>query len=450
MNRNSRPHSGPVIERQFAEAEESRIYSKNPSFMQQGEIEEESESMECRFLWGGERQGGEKQNTEKSRRGKKKARFVVVLPVIVLFLALAWLFEWLKGVADWGGSFWTSVILACIPVMPEIIKMLKAPGSSRARKDGESLSEGIVECVKDFVYRFSKASGQQIRFLIMAEIVISFLFAQCAPFAHARVFWLGGMAALANYDNNNINHVNNNETDKDMLADGSQDRVVVSQSMKQYLAGSDDGLIELLDKTEVGFEQKNLVLKLSDEDLYDIFLRWGNVTKGYVTQEQLNGNVQSGLQEWLGMRLDNVFNREPGQGGAPQDVKNSISQASDSESPGDSFTEIADRLELREGIFSRYPKRSLKQLIANDCQKLALMLAWHEGMQSTVIYYYGQSILSDFECLKFADNTDESIKRRLAVIAQRFEDIAYVCPDFEWAEQARCLAEAFRNAADQY
>lgn len=243
---------------------------------------------------------------------------------------------------------------------------------------------------------------------------------------------------------------NNNITDSVMLADGGANKISASYEIKQYLAGADEMMIEQLDKAEVTNEQRNMVLYLSDEDNYSIFTYWKNGSDGYGTQEQLNDKVLSTVQSWRDEKRENVFDREFDQGGAPQKDKDDISQASESEQSDDSFSDIEGRLDHREGIANDYPKRTLMQLIANGYQGLALRLVWHEGVQSTIIYYYGQSILFDFECLKFADNTDKIIKKRLTIIAQRYEDIAYVCPNYERAGEARSLAVAFRYAADQY
>lgn len=78
----------------------------------------------------------------------------------------------------------------------------------------------------------------------------------------------------------------------------------------------------------------------------------------------------------------------------------------------DSFSDVEDRLDFREGIVKDYPKRTLMQLVANGYQGLALRLVWHEGVQATIIYNYGQSILYNFECLKFAENTDKSFRQK--------------------------------------
>lgn len=64
----------------------------------------------------------------------------------------------------------------------------------------------------------------------------------------------------------------------------------------------------------------------------------------------------------------------------------------------DSFSDVEDRLDFREGIVKDYPKRTLMQRVANGYQGLALRLVWHEGVQATIIYNYGQSILYNFEC----------------------------------------------------
>ena len=218
--------------------------------------------------------------------------------------------------------------------------------------------------------------------------------------------------------------------------------------MKLYLAGEDEVLMKQLDKAEITNEQRTMTLQLSDQDVYNIFGCWED--KLDEDQEQLNGMVLSAVQGWCSEKRDNVFDKAFEQGGAPQKVKDTISRVSEEERPDNSFSVCEEILDIRESIARDYPKRTLMQLIANGYQGMALMLVWHEGVQATVIYNYGQSILFDFECLKFADNTDKTIKERLSIIAQRYEDIVYVCPDYERAGDARKLAAAFRYAANQY
>ncbi|MCM1541773.1 MAG: hypothetical protein NC121_10980, partial [Blautia sp.] len=220
--------------------------------------------------------------------------------------------------------------------------------------------------------------------------------------------------------------------------------------MKLYLTGEDETMIQQLDGARVTREQRNVILNLSDEKKCRVFLYEESGVKTSETQEQLNGRVLHMVEEWRDEQRDNVFDRDPDQGGAPQDIKDSISQASDTENEWSSFADVERRLEDRESANQKYPKRTLTQLVANDYRKMALLLVWHGGEQSTIVYYYANSILYHMDCLKYADNTDTSIKKKLLTIAQCYEDIAYVCPGYEEAGRARSLATAFRYAADQY
>lgn len=384
------------------------------------------------------------------RKKKRKSAFIVILTCVVGGILITCLIELICRKLNLN-DVWRK-ILQYVPVLIESIIIIitaflertKMPEGTRFRKDGESYAEGIIEWIKDLGRRFSQASGLHFLILLMVTTLSSTLIAQCEPMKHIKAFFSGGMYAITHCDDNN------NITDSGVLADSGAYKISASYEMKQYLASADEMMIEQLDKAEVTNEQRNMVLHLSDEDKYSIFTCWGNGLDGYETQEQLNDIVLSTVRSWCDEKRDNVFDREPEQGGAPQKDKNDIGQASENERPDDSFSDIEARLDLRESIAKNYPKRTLMLLIANGYQDLALRLVWHGGVQSTVIYNYGQSILFDFECLKFADNTGKLIKQRLTIIAQRYADIAYVCPDYERAEEARSLAVAFRYAADQY
>lgn len=456
MDKNSQLHSGPEKERQFVKADERNAYNEIYSLISKKGLEKGAKILAHRLLQCDEEQNAEMREQERKRK-KRKAVYIVVLEYVILGILGTCFFEWLGSVVDqngiiWANLPWMSLLIAVIQIIPEIIKMFKMPGSSYIRKEDEGIAEGMLASEGNSVHQFSKASGLHVRLLFMAVIVISVLLARCAPFAHLKAFWSGGIYAINHYDNNNNGNdfINNSINDNIMQAGGKQDKVIISRKIKEYLTGSDEVMIEQLDRMTVTNEQRNIAFKLSEEDYYKVFSCWEDGLREYRTQEQLNEKVLSEVWGWCDQKLDNVFNRELGQGGAPQEVRNRISEVSISESQEDDFSKIADRLDLRESVVREYPKRDLMQLVANDYQGLALRLVWHEGVQSTIIYYYGQSILFDFECLKFADNTDKTIKERLTVIAQRYEDIAYVCPKFEGAEEARRLAAAFRYAADQY
>ncbi len=446
MNKNSRVHSGPKHKHQFGEEEKRQLSKMICDVIEKNGIQKGAEILADTFLRSVEDDNAEQEDKQRKRRSV----FIIVLITVVGGILLTCLIELIDRKLNLNDIL--RKILPYAPLFVEIIhivisaiwKSVRMPEGTHFRQEDEGFAEGMLEWVKDLGYQLSRASGLHVLILLMVTTLGSTLIAQREPMKHIKVFFSGGMYAVTHCDDNN------NITEPVMLADGGADKISASYEMKQYLAGADQMTIEQLDKAEITNEQRNMVLQLSDEDDYSIFTCWGNGLDGYGTQEQLNDTVLSTVQGWCGEKRDNVFDRVPEQGGAPQKDKDAISQASESERPDDSFSDIESRLDLRERIAKDYPKRTLMQLIANGYQGLALRLVWHEGVQSTIIYNYGQSILFDFECLKFADNTDKIIKERLTIIAQRYEDIAYVCPDYERAGEARSLAVAFRYAADQY
>lgn len=435
MNKNSRVHSGSKGKHQFGKEDKSKLKKGICDIIEKNGTQKGVEII-VDILGGIE-----------DKQRKRKLVFIIVLICVVGGILLTCLFEligrklnlndMLRKILQFAPVFVENIFIIIIA----IFKIVGMPKNTRLRKDGESYAEGMLEWVKDLWHQLSRASGLHVLILLMVTTLVATLIAQREPMKHIKAFFSGGMYAMAHCDDNN------NITDSVMPADGKEGETSVSN---KYLVGAYEVMIRRLDKGEVTNEQRDMVLQLSDEDVYSIFICWENGSDGYGTQEQLNDTVLSTVQGWCGENRDNVFDRVPEQGGAPQKVKDAISQASESEQPDDSFSDIEDRLDLRESVAKDYPKRTLMQLIANGYQDLALKLDSYGGVQSTIIYYYGQSILFDFECLKFADNTDRTIKKRLTIIAQRYEDIAYVCPDYERAGEARRLAAAFRYAADQY
>lgn len=446
MNQNSQAHPDFDNEQKFDKKKRGQLIKYICKVMEENGIPKGAIIL-ADYLNDAERQ--EQEEREKKQR-KRKSVFIVVCVFVAVWIFVTCGAEWLCRILNLSGMWRKNLQYA--PLLVEsgfvfinaLIERRKAPKSPRLRKDGEGIAEGMIEWAKDLGHQFSRASGLHVCILFMFITLAATVIAQCEPMKHINVFFSGGINALAHYDDNN------NVTDSIMLANGGADKISVSYEIKQYLSSADEMMIKQLDEAEVTNEQKNMELQLSIEDEYSIFTCWENELGEFETQEQMNIKVLSAVQGWCGKKFANVFDGEPEQGGASQKNKDEISEISENEQPDDSFSEVEDRLDFRESMAKVYPKRTLMQLVANDYQGLALRLVWHEGVQSTIIYYYGQSILFNIECLKFADNTDKTIKERLTIIAQRYEDIAYVCPNYERVGEARILAEAFRYAADQY
>lgn len=460
MKKERQSHPGPDKERKFVRESKKYAYLEIYDIMCRYEIERGSKILADRLQQCAEQENQEKQELEyrlnkyeekERKHNRKKATAIVTVICIVLGILLIILFEWISGLEGLG-SIWRRA-LEYMPLLAEsilaLLKMPKILQDSRIREDREGLSEGMVQWVKNFWQRFLKASSLHILLLCIAVTVASKVIAQCRPIQHLKIFVSNGYVAVVRYDNCNDDD-NNNINEYVPIEDGYLVKAVISNDVKQALTQSDDVLIGQLDRAKVTKAQSNMVLKLSGEDYRRLFCWGGNETSKYETQEQLNKIIMTMVKEYCAMKLDNVFDRESDQGGATQDIRKLISQASKNEDLWHSFSDVEERLDLRESVVRIYPKRTLMQLVANDYQELALLMVWYGGKTSTVIYYYGQSILYDFECLKFADNTDRLIQKKLRSIAQRYEDMAYVCPDFEGAEEARRLAAAFRYVADQY
>lgn len=191
-------------------------------------------------------------------------------------------------------------------------------------------------------------------------------------------------------------------------------------------------------------------MRLSPDDWNLAFFHGEYSIQGLENQEQIDNMVFSMVKELDSHDLENVFDKPFGQGGAPQNVMNKISNASDAEEHAESFEEISGILDLREEVNAVYPKKSLTQLVANGYEELAYLVYINDGNRTTIIYYYGQSIINNLRCLEFAENTDKTIKEKLIVIARLYKNIACVCRNSEEAEISLMLAEAFEHAANRY
>jgi len=231
-----------------------------------------------------------------------------------------------------------------------------------------------------------------------------------------------------------------------LLAEG--ETAVVTMEMKKELTEGDESLIQQLDSMKVTQGQRKLEMNLSPED-YDIVFPEESGGDAF-SQERLNQAVLQDVRGLASHHQENVFDKPEEQGGAPQGLKDDIHWVSVGEENAKTFEEVNDRVNFREDTNMQYPKKTLVQLIANDYQNLALLLVWYGGNKNTIVYFYGQSIINDLKYLEYAGNSDKTIKDKLLIIAQRYKDIAYVCPELEEAENARRLEAAFRYAASQY
>lgn len=330
-------------------------------------------------------------------------------------------------------------------------------GGGKADTDKSGKEEemgGWFKRVKAFFQQARSKRGLRITAFVMTACLLAGILVRFDACEQAVKFCQGGYAALTD----------SSDAAGDMVAMGvsvvasrgedmlppEQPDVTVTVEAKRYLTGSDERLIQQLDNSSITWEDIHQVLNLSEEDYNILFFLEGLDSGIYESQDQLNQRVLDSVQLHTAAKLKNIFDLPQSEGGPSQEILNMISRLSDLERETIDFAKTKDILISREGVYQLYPKRTLAQLVSNGYHKLALLLFWHGGEEATIIYFYGQSILSGMECLKFADNTSLTVKEKLLFIAQRYEDIAYTCPGFRDAQRARMLAEAFRYAADQY
>lgn len=211
--------------------------------------------------------------------------------------------------------------------------------------------------------------------------------------------------------------------------------------MQRYEGAPDD-----IKGIKISPNDKTLLLKLSDEERDEVFLQGEGIISDWDDQQKINAEVRKWINEKHAEGFKNRFDDF-----APRYVKNEISEASDLEKEASSFREVQNVLQTREDVYVEYPKKSIADLISNGYHRLALILLCNAGQDKTILYLYSQSILWNFEVIKYTDVSDSTMKDRLNRIAQRYEDISLVCADCEDViKYATKLQIAFEDAADQY
>lgn len=449
MNRNTHPYSEPAAEHKFENAhDEIRSFvvrtideykKEDAANIITGKllraISEEEEEIKKR--------NANAENELLNRKKSWKSRVIIA----GAFVGLVFLCTYIMGLIGSGGGLISilGVITAIISILAEYF--LSNSEMEHVRGSGESVSEGIINSFKRAAKVFRSHSNLHLLIFVGAVLFVSGLFAQWSILPRIAKFFEAGYIAFANYGQDDC---------EDKAGDGGTDVQVAEEkqeiptTLKEVLAESDERLIQQLNAAEVTPKEKSAELKLSVTDYNTVFFQGELMIGGFEMQEEIDEKIFRWVEEQVEHGLENVFNKEEEDGGAPQKVKNRIAEASDAEEELHSFAEVNDRLDFRECTNNEYPKRDLTQLIANDYHKLALLLVWNNGEKDTILYYYGQCIKNLFKCLEYKENTDKTIKQTLTSIAQKFRDIVYVWPDFEGKEIASKLEKAFRYAADQY
>ena len=222
--------------------------------------------------------------------------------------------------------------------------------------------------------------------------------------------------------------------------------------MKNVLSGKDEETVKKAKKISVSGDEQNRKMNLSQEDYDIVYFASGEYDiLELEDQDNIDEMIKKFVSDQQEKEKENVFDKPDGEGGAPVDVEKVIANASTRENEAKSFEEIQEILGDREDAYLRYPKATLAKLISNGYEMMALVLMAHGGNVESINYYYGQSILKDFEYLEYADISDANIKKRLMKISQKYEDMRVINPDWEVRfPTVMELRDAFQRAADQY
>lgn len=246
------------------------------------------------------------------------------------------------------------------------------------------------------------------------------------------------------------------ETDQDSQAvqstqgdapdeDAASDNEVTANEMETFFEESDINKEELR-QIEIADTVILQELDLKDEEYIAVFFTGGEYQiEDWEDQQEINDKVIKAISDMREEEKISIFDRM-----ASQNLKDEVERMKNTDETTKSFSEKQNISERRQKVYEDFPKRSFTSLISNSEQWQALALIYYNGQQKSIMYHYAQSIIWDMEYLKYKWNTEEDIKDRLLIIAQRYEDIAFICTNCSERKLAQRLQVAFENAAEQF
>lgn len=432
---NKQSYSGHRTEHKFGQRSEiqkqnKESTTKNQNLINNSEIKEKNQIIKKLRNDCAKKEKELCDEKERNKKYRRRENRTIVLGAAILFtLFISFLLEYPFSNSSAGYS--TMVVGrggGIISILIELLLCMK-----NVEKGG---CEGIIELFKIFKEKFPRNGALHLVMLSMLVLTLGGAAANVNLIHRSIVFCKIGYYAFINYDEmGNLG----------MLADGG----IVEG--KEMLAEINKIQIGQLNKDmQQMMPQKAGEMRLSTQDWNLVFFHGENNINGIEEQGQINNIVLAMVEELISHDLENVFDKPSEQGGAPQSVKNQISNISDNENNAKSFEEVNEILDYREGMNEKYPKKSLTQLVANGYENLGNILYESNGNKTDIIFYYGQSIINNLKCLEFAENTNKTIKEKLTDIVRIYNSIAFTCPNCEEAKIALDLAEAFQHAADQY
>lgn len=371
----------------------------------------------------------EKEYEEKNKRYKKNRRIVIGISLVWLifvtflfrnFFPPKYIDTTLFGVV---GSVITIIFEAHSKIGQEI---------AHIKDKSEPMTTGIFKVGMAIFQTIKTASLLHLVLLVWGTTILGEYLGSINMVENAYTFVTAGYSAVKNED-------------EDVFVAAQVDEEI--QAI--ILAGCDETTIILLQRADITLAELNVITELSQNDK-DLVFFLDQEDIDWTDQDEVNAVVLQKVNEYLSMQKENEFDKDEKDGGAPQWLRNLVAQASEDEANAKSFIEIKYIRDVRAEAYDQFPKKSLAQLLSNDNQKLAIILYLNGGEEDSIIYYFSQSILRDFQCLQFAQNSNDTVKGKLKSIAQRYRDMVYTCPDMDNLENVQALAEAFENAANQY
>ena len=380
--------------------------------------------------------GRKKKNKENKIKKEENGRFekdckIVIMTFLILFFIVVFLSEYVFSDSN---SISTIIFGSGGQIIIYIVNTYSKKKKKIAdkRKSGKSIIYGIVDVVMGIYQTIKDESLLQTALLTWCIIVLGVCFGRVGPLEATYEFAAARFNAIKDIGENVI-----------LAAQvGEEVEAVV-------LAECDGTTINMLQQADITQAELYTIKKLSQKN-YDLVFYLNRKNIDWTNQNAVNETVLQMIAEMRSMQMENEFDKDVSEGGAPYQLRELIYQVSKDEINAVRFSEIEAFCDVRADVFNLYPKKSLANLLSNDYQKLANILYLNGGNEESILYYYSQSIIRDFECLQFAENSNDMVKGKLISIARRYKDIIYTCPNMEGLENAQALAVAFENAAKQY
>lgn len=396
---------------------------------------------------------GEKEGRRKSRekyRNKKIGHFAVAL-LSILALFVYKFFDKNEIIEGFSGIWFTGGVGGLVGAL--LGGILSERKNKHKTETGDDIWGAMGKFLLDSVKSIRKNVIHLLLFVLAVVMLTGGIGAEVSIDVHVvnavKMFFQGissGNSESINKDSEDKENLTKNEQINDKESESGKEiehneKRVNPETALQIISEYDDEFLVKVENTEITSVERNMSKKLSADDKNMVFFLGGDYyIDDWNNQEKINEIVKNMVKTEHSENLINIFDKD-----ALESVRGRTDNASEKEKSADSFSEVENIIKIRKDIYSDYPKKSFPNLISGGYQRLALILIGNGGKQNTILYFYGQSILWDFEYLRYEDVSNDLLKDRLNRIAARYKDIADICVDCEEAEYARKLQVAFEE-----